>query len=242
MGGRAVNDAGAGAERAIRNTWRVEMQPAELATATRLLAGLPRVATVAPPHRLAAAGRELVYQQCYLTRLRDMVTRRELHLGSRSEDALLDDVLRGVGELIGTIEGLYGHFPERGRPCPESGLRATFLVEIADDRVDDALWIAEVAHQASGAPEPPEPVARMLLRAVGDDLREVDRCLGELASSLDPGDLRDVAIETQIGCRELAEAIAAGLPPAGEPSPSTSATRSRRPIEFRGSTRMEVTK
>jgi hypothetical protein len=226
-----VTDPRAGAERAIRHTWRVEVQPAELATATRLLAGLPRVAAVPPAHRLAAAGRELVYQQSYLARLRDMVTRRELRQGSPAEDALFDDVLRGVGELVGTIEGLYGHFPERGRPGAESGLRATFLVEIADDRVDDALWIAEVARQASVAPEPPEPVARMLLRAVGDDLREVDRCLGELASGLEPGDLRDVAVETHTGCRELADAIAAGLPPVGEPFQRTSATESQRPIE-----------
>lgn len=214
-------------ERAIRHTRRVEMPLAELRIATRLLAGLPRAEQVDPRHRMAAAGRELLDQRHYLAWLRNMVNDRELHLGSRSEKGLLDDVLRGVGELVDGSEALYGRFPEREGPWRESGVTAMFLVEVADDRVEDALWIAEVAHQASDAPKPPELVARMLLRAVGDDLREVERWLRELASDLEPGDARDMAVQTHTGCRELADAITAGLPPVGEQLLGTSATESR---------------
>jgi len=213
-------------ERAIRHTRRAEMPAAELMIATRLLAGLPRAEPVAPWQRVAAAGSELLDQRHYLAWLRNMVNDRELHLGSRSEEGLLDDVLRGVGELVSGIEALYGPFPEREGPWRESGVTAMFLVEVAEDRVEDALWIAEVAHQASEAPKPPELVARMLLRAVGDDLREVERWLRELASDLEPGDVRDVAVQTHTGCRELADAITAGLPSVGEQLRGTSATES----------------
>jgi hypothetical protein len=201
--------------RAIRASWRMEMQPQEAETASRLLAGLPgREAETGPAQRLAAAGHELLDLRQLVGRTRAMVQEGELPLGSPAEQSVLDDVLRGVAELVARIEAQFGAFPKPDASSRKTGVRHTYLVDVDEEHHASARWIVDLGHQASDAPEPNELVGRMTLRAIAADLREVERFLVEMASALEPDSLRDLTVETQIGCGELAGALETVLPPA----------------------------
>lgn len=201
--------------RAIRASWRMEMQPQEAETASRLLAGLPPPEVEpGPTLRLAAAGHELLDLRELVDRTREMVREGELPLGSAAEERLLDDVLRGVGELVARIEAHFGSFPRSDESSRKSGVRQTYLVEIDEEHHGSARWIVDLGHQASDAPAPAELVGRMILRAIAADLREVERYLSEVAGATEPDALRDLAAETETGCGELAGALEAALPPA----------------------------
>lgn len=213
--------AGAG-DRAIRGSMRRETQPSDLAVTTRLLGDLPRrEEPLDPPLRLAAAGRELGYQRGFIDRVREMVREGDLQMGSSEEARLVDEVARATAELVARIEQHYGAFSEAPEgPWREEGLRETFLIDIAPDRQDDARWVIQNAHQASDAPEPVELVGRMALRSVGEDVREVERFLTELAADVAEADLRELVVELATGCDELATAISNTLPekPVDQPS------------------------
>lgn len=198
--------------RAVRSGARREMQPRERGTITRLLADLPRRKDdIDDVVRLAAAGSELIYQGGYLERLRALITDGELRMGSRDEERLVETAAAATGELVRRIEEHLGRFPAAREPWREAGVLETFLVEIAPERRDDARMVVEFAHQASDAPEPVELVGRMALRAVGEDLAEVERFLSELATG--EGELGELIAEVKAGCGELARLIAETLPP-----------------------------
>lgn len=205
-------EAPCGSERAVRASWRMEIQPEELATTLRLLAGLPRPPEdVGPAMRLAAAGRELIYQRGLLERVGELVEGGELPMGSAEEARVIVDARQSVGELVGRIEEHLGAFPAE-EPWREGGARETYLVEVAPERQQDARWVVELAHQVSDAPEPVELVGRMMLRAVAEDLREVGRFLAEVAAASEEGELRNLVGELDAGCIELAAAIGGALP------------------------------
>lgn len=207
--------------RAFRASWRMEIEDEELDIASRILAGLPRCSP-APSEvlRVAAAGRELLSLRHLVLRTRQMVRDGELPLGSEREEPLLGDLLRGTTELITAIEAHFGRYPDADAPPDQrSGVRETFLVEVDPEHHSNARWLVDLAHRATDAPEPREPVGRMMLRAFAEDLREVERFLIDASGAMD-GALCDLTTKVQIGCGELAGAIEELLPPApGAPAP-----------------------
>ena len=207
--------------RAIRASWRMEMAEEEVKTAVLLLGNLPR-RTPAPSEvlRLAAAGRELLTLRHLVLRTHQMVREGEMPLGSDREGSLLDDLLRGIGELVTAIEAHLGRYPDADAlPDQRSGARETFLVEVDPEHHSTARWLVDLAHRATDAPEPREPVGRMMLRAFAEDLREVERFLTDASEEMD-GELRELTTELYTGCGELARAIEEVLPPApGTPPP-----------------------
>lgn len=202
--------------RAIRASWRMETRPEELDVVGRILAGLPVRRDASPVLRVGAAGRELLSLREQVLRTRQMVLDGELPLASDREKNLLDDVLLGSAKLVAAIEGHLGRYPApEARPSRRSGARETFLVELDAEHHASARWLIDLAHQAKDAPAPPEPVGRMTLRAIAEDLREVERFLVEALDEMD-GELRELAVEVHTGCGELAGALEEVLPPVPE--------------------------
>lgn len=193
--------------RAIRATWRMAMQPEDVELVARLLAGLPRPARApSPPLLLAAAGRELVDLRAFLGRARDLAREGELPFASRRQEEIFEQLPRGVAAVVERIEELVGPFPE---PHRRSAVRQTHLLGVDPEEHASAHWMADLAHQASGVPEPGEPLGQMTLRAVAEDLREVERFLLELRPA---SRLHRLAAEAATGCGELAGAIEVSLP------------------------------
>lgn len=204
----------AGAKLAIRASWRMEVHPDEIETVGRILAGLPRRAErPSSAMRLAAAGRELLSIGKLVVRMQKMVREGELPLGSADEKRVLDDLPLELGEHVKRIEDVIGSFPEPDPRSRRSGVRETFLVEIEADQQKSARSIVDFAHQASDAPEPAELVGTMMLRALAEDLREVERFLGA-SEEMEQGTLRALIRETSTGCSASADSIEAVLPPA----------------------------
>lgn len=200
--------------RAIRASWRMETRPEELAVASRILAGLPARRDTSPVLRVGAAGLELLSLRELVLRTRQMVLDGELPLGSDRERDLLDDVLLGSAELVAAIEAHLGRYPAPDAPPSRgSGARETFLVELDPEHHASARWLIDLAHQAADAPAPPETVGHMMLRAIAEDLREVERFLVDATQGMD-GELRDLSMQVHTGCGELAGAIEKALPPA----------------------------
>lgn len=207
-------EAPADPDPAIRCTLRSEIDPANLAVASRLLAAMPRrTDDVGDVIRVAAAGRDLVELCGYVERMRGMVRDGELPMATGREQRLLAKLAAAAGDLVRLVEAHLGAFPAGDSPWRQQGLRETYLVDIAPEHRDDARAIVDLAHQASQAPEPLEPVARMMLRRVGDDLREVARYLDRLSAWIGEEGLRELAAAVASGCGELATAIAGTLPP-----------------------------
>lgn len=203
--------------RAIRTAWRLEMQPEELSILARLLSGLPQAAGVQPALRLAAAGRELIYVRRFLGDVERLIREGELQAGSSRERELPERLSERTTALVLLIEEHLGPFPKADDEARHHGARETFLVETLPERQKEALWLIDLAHQASDAPTPPEPVVRMLLRAAGEDFLEISRYLGTLAESVEDAAFRDLALAIARACDELAASIARQLPaiPAG---------------------------
>lgn len=85
-------------------------------------------------------------------------------------------MLRGASELVAAIEAHLGKLPAADGPSDRRwGVRHTFLVELDGEDQSHARWIVDLAHQAGDAPAPAELVGRMMLRAVAEDLREIER-------------------------------------------------------------------
>lgn len=205
--------------RAIRASWRMEMQPGDVETTARLLAGLPRpLEKPTAVRRLAAAGQDVVELRHLAARTRQMVDEGELPLGSLAEKRVLVAVLRGLTELVGRIEAHLGAFNGESEPGRQ-GVLHVFLVDVDPEHHQSARWAVDVGHRASDAPTPVEPVGRMMLRAIAEDLREVERYLVALAAEVEPGELRDLVVEVHAGGGELAGAIEDVLrAPDGTPS------------------------
>lgn len=194
--------------RGLRAWCRLEMPPEDFDTAARLLAGLARAEPEpAPVLRLAAAGRELLDLRHFAERTREMIDEGELRLFSLSEEHALVDALRATGELIARIEAHLGPFPRGDAPGRRSGVRHTFLVEVDPEHHASARWAVECALQASDAPTPAEPVGRLMLRAIGEDLREVERFLSAQPIEGEAGELRELVLEVATGCGEIAGAL-----------------------------------
>lgn len=201
-------------DRAVRGTVNHEIDPANLDVAGRLLAAMPRrLEHVADVTRVAAAGHDLAHVCAYLRRMREMIRDGELPPGSKREERLLAELEAAAGELVGLVEAHLGAFPASGTPGRDEGLRETYLVDLAPERRDEARWIVDLARQASDLPRPLEPVARMMLRGVGDDVREVGRYLDRLSAWIGDDRLRELAAAVASGCGELAASIAGALPP-----------------------------
>lgn len=193
--------------RGIRASWRMEMQPGDVETTARLLAGLPRpLEEPTPVRRLAAAGQDLVELLHLAVRTRQMVDEGELPLGSPAEEPVLVAVLGGLTELVARIEAHLGAFPGESEPGRQ-GVRHVFLIDLDPEHHQSACWAVDIGHQASDAPTPVEPVGSMMLRAIAEDLREVESFLVALAAEVEPGELRDLVVEVHVGGGELAEAI-----------------------------------
>jgi hypothetical protein len=196
--------------RAIRATWRIAMPAEDIALVARLLAGLPRPELApSPPRRFAAAGRELVDLRRFVARARDLARDGELPLATRRQLAVFDELPRRVDALVERIEQSVGPFAEPRPGDRRSGVRQTYLVEVDPEEHASAHWMADLGHQASEAPPPEEPLGQMTLRAIAEDLREVERCLRELRAV---PRLRRLAAEIATGCAELAGAIEESLP------------------------------
>lgn len=200
--------------RAIRASWRMETRPEELEVVSRILAGLPARSDTSPVLRVGAAGRELLSLRELVLRTRQMVIDGELPLESDRERNLLDDVLVGSAKLVAAIEAHLGSYSALDAPPGRrSGVRETFLVELDPEHHASARWLIDLAHQANDAPAPPEPVGQMTLRAIAEDLREVERFLIDAGEEME-GELRDLVVEVHTGCGELAGALEEVLPPA----------------------------
>lgn len=219
MGPEEENERG---RRAIRASWRMEMHPGEIATAALVLAGLPRGGEPqSPALQLAAAGRELLSLRQFASETGRLAFEGEIPFGSKREVTLLDEVIRGVAELVARVEAHLGTFAAAGTPSRrDSGVRETFLLDLAPDHRKAARSIVDLAHQAGDAPPPTEPVGRMMLRAIAEDLREVERFLVGAAGEMED-ELRHLTVEIHTGCGELAGAIEELLPPA-PPTPADS--------------------
>jgi hypothetical protein len=214
----SAHKAGRRAALAIRRTWRMETTPAEVAVATRMLADMPLRQSVDSVQRLAAVGAELQHLRAYLVRLRERVQEGEVPLGGHREEALLDDVVDELTALLAALQAHYGPFPGKpGGGWNESGVRETFVVEIAEDRVEDCRALLQWALQASDAQPPEELLGRAYLRAVAEDLDELDVYLVELAAGEPEGELKRLLLATQQGCRAIVGAIAERLPALGAP-------------------------
>lgn len=214
MGRKEVMERG---RRAIRAAWRMEMREEEVATAILLLGTLPRrMPEPSEVLRLAAAGRELLSLRHTVLHTRGMVREGEMPLGEEREGPLLDDLLRGLDELVSAIEAHLGRYPDAAPAERTSGVRETFLVGIDPEHLHTARWLVDLAHRATDAPEPREPVGRMMLRAFAEDLREVERFLVDAAAAME-GELRELTVEVYTGCGERAGAIEAVLPSAPQP-------------------------
>lgn len=205
--------------RGIRASWRIEMPPEDVETTARLLAGLPRpLEKPTAVRRLAAAGQDLVELRHLAARTRQMVDEGELPLGRLAEERVLVAVLRGLTELVARIEAHLGAFTGESEPGRQ-GVRHVFLIDLDPEHHQSACWAVDIGHQASDAPTPVEPVGSMMLRAIAEDLREVERFLVALAAEVEPGELRDLVIEVHTGGGELAGAIEDVLrAPAGTPA------------------------
>lgn len=194
--------------RALRATWRMAMTPEDVALVARLLAGLPRPA-LAPstPRRLAVAGRELVDLGRFVERARDVSPGDELPFASRRQEAVFGDLPEALGALVERIEECVGPVAEpRDR---RSAVRHTYLVEIDPEEHASARWMADLGHQASEVPIPEEPVGQMTLRAIAEDLRDVEGFLRGLRAA---PRMRRVAAHVAAGCGGLAAAIEDTLP------------------------------
>lgn len=198
---------------AIRAAWRIEIQPDEVATVSQLLAGLTPAEDVQPALRLAAAGRELIYEGSYLEKLAAMIRDGEIVPSNHDEARLVEELRRRAAVLVARIEEHLGAFPPPRPDEGESGTRETFVVELDPEVQGSARWLVNLAHQVGDAPEPDEPVGRMFLRAVGDDLLDLGRYLAEVAKAVEGGEFRELVVEIAAGCDELARAIADELPP-----------------------------
>lgn len=213
--------------RGIRASWRMEMQPDDVETTARLLAGLPRPSEEPTAvRRLAAAGQDVIELRHLAARTRQMVDEGELPLRSHAEGQVLVDVLRGLTELVGRIEAHLGAFTDESEPGRQ-GVRHVFLIDVDPEHHQSARWAVDVGHQAGDAPTPVEPVGSMMLRAIGEDLREVERFLVALAAEVEPGELRDLVVEVHTGGGGLAGAIEDVLrAPGGTPADDGLSVRS----------------
>lgn len=213
------------AKLAIRASWRIEIHPEEIETAGRILAGLARGDRPSSAMRLAAAGRELLSIRELAVRMQKLVREGELPLGSADEKRILDGLPLKLEEPVQRIEDVLGTFPEPDSTSRKSGVRETFLLELGAEQQKSACSIVDLAHQSSDAPEPAESVGTMMLRAIAEDLREVERFLTEASEEIEEEQLREVVRATSTDCAVSARSIEAGLPPAPDLKNATEETR-----------------